>query len=74
MLYLKCPTCKTTLGSIQIQYENISNRITLDIENGKITQSEGDKLRQELINSLELNRYCCKMRVMTYMKAIDIVK
>lgn len=74
MLYLKCPTCKTTLGDIQIQYENISNKILEDTESGKISQNDGDKLRNELINSLELDRYCCKMRVMTYMKTINIVK
>lgn len=71
MIYLKCPTCGTVIGNRQIIYENklkeIDNNPNMD-EDAKLDQ------KNKLINSLELKRYCCKMRIITFKSFPLIVK
>lgn len=74
MLYLLCPTCKERLGSVQIQYETVLEKICRDEELGKINEEEAKKLKSELIMAFNLNRYCCTMRLMTFKQLINIVK
>jgi hypothetical protein len=76
MLYMKCPTCRNLLGNKQIYYEENFDRISKDYEVGKITSEEADKQKIELVNFLIPNkeRYCCKMRLMTYKRLIEIIK
>ena len=76
MLYLKCPTCNNLLGNKQIYYEENFDKIMKDHEMGKITQEEADKLKIELLDFLLPNkdRYCCRMRILTYKRLINIIK
>jgi hypothetical protein len=76
MLYLKCPTCRTLLGNKQLYFEQKMDEICKDCDMKKITFEEGEKKKMELVNFLIPNkdRYCCKMRLMTYRKLIDFVK
>lgn len=71
MIYLKCPTCGTVIGNRQIIYEKklreIDNNPNMD-EDAKLEQ------KNKLINSLELKRYCCKMRIMTFKSMPLIIK
>lgn len=71
MIYMKCPTCGTVIGNRQIIYEatlkNIENNPNLD-EDAKLEQ------KNKLINGLELKRYCCKMRVITFKSMPLIIK
>ena len=71
MIYLKCPTCGTVIGNRQIIYEaklkEIDNNPNID-EDAKLEQ------KNKLINSLELKRYCCKMRIMTFKSMPLIIK
>lgn len=70
MLYFRCPTCKTELANKQLPYEEGLNKISkMDI-----SESEKNKLRMELLDKLEVNNMCCRMRVLTYLKLIDIIK
>ena len=76
MLYMKCPTCRNLLGNKQIYYEENFDKICKDFDIGKITLEEADKQKIELVNYLipEKARYCCKMRLMTYKRLIDVIK
>ncbi len=76
MLYLKCPSCHKLLGNKQIYYEENYDKITKDLEMGKISNEEADKKKIELLDFIlpDRNRYCCRMRVMTYKRLIEIVK
>jgi DNA-directed RNA polymerase subunit N (RpoN/RPB10) len=74
MLYIKCPTCKMLLGDKQVIYEKLIQEICKDCDIGKISAEKGDLLKQEVVNSMGLERYCCKMRLMTFKKLIEIVK
>ena len=76
MLYIRCPTCRKLLGDKQLYYEKHIDKITQDFEMEKITHDESEKLKQDLINYLLPNqdRYCCRMRLMTYRRLIEFVK
>jgi len=74
MLYLKCPTCKQILADRQVTYDTIHDSICADEDSCKITEQRANELKRELINSLNFERYCCKQRMMTYTKLIEIIK
>jgi len=71
MLYFKCPTCKTKLANRELYLENELELINNDVKTDAQTKS---KLRSELIKKLELPRYCCRARIMTYVDLITIIK
>lgn len=76
MLYIKCPTCKNLLGNKQLYFEEKFSEICKDLEMNKITQEEADKKKTDLVNFLIPNKdkYCCRMRLMTYKRLIEIIK
>ena len=76
MLYLKCPTCHKLLGNKQLYYEENFDKITKDLEMGKISKEDADKQKSELLNFIlpDKDRYCCRMRFLTYKRLIEIVK
>jgi len=63
MLYLTCPSCGTFLGLYTNKWETESEIIC---NNSKLTKEEKEKQKTELLLSLNLRRYCCKMRIMSY--------
>jgi DNA-directed RNA polymerase subunit N (RpoN/RPB10) len=63
MLYLTCPTCGYFLGQKTVEWETKSDEIC---NNHKLSSEEKEKKKQELLLSLKLPRYCCKMRMMSY--------
>ena len=70
MLYYKCPTCRTLLANKQLIYEK---RLTEICDSGR-PKGEKDELKKKLLDELELSRPCCRMRIMGYIKLIDIIK
>ena len=71
MIYLRCPTCGYILGNRQIEYENGLNDIESNPNNDEETKI---KLKTELVESLKIPRYCCKMRLITYKNKTEIFK
>ena len=63
MLYLTGPTCGYFLGQKTLEWENKSDEIC---NNHKLSYEEKEKKKQELLLSLKLPRYCCRMRMMSY--------
>ena len=76
MLYLKCPTCHKLLGNKQLYYEENFDKIVKDQEIGKISATEADNKKMELLNFVlpDKHRYCCRMRMLTYKRLNEIVK
>lgn len=76
MLYLKCPTCRNLLGNKQLYFEQKMEEICKDCDMKKLTFEEGEKKKIELVDFLIPNqdRYCCRMRLLTYRKIIEFVK
>ena len=70
MLYLSCPTCGYFLGIKTQNFENEKKKIC---SNPNLSIDEREKQISELIKSLNLRRYCCKMRVMSYKDIVDVV-
>lgn len=73
MLYIKCPTCNRNLGDKEIAYEEGLANI---VNNPKLTDDEKEEEKIKLVNSLKIpnDRYCCKMRLITYRDLVKIVK
>jgi DNA-directed RNA polymerase subunit N (RpoN/RPB10) len=71
MLYLTCPTCGYFLGLKTIEYEQGKEKICA---NPKLSPEEREQEISKLLLSLNLRRYCCKMRMMTYKDVVhDII-
>jgi DNA-directed RNA polymerase subunit N (RpoN/RPB10) len=71
MIYLKCPTCSYVLGNRQRIYEQGLEEIESNPNNDEELKLE---LKQKLLESLGLKRYCCRMRVITYKNKTEIIK
>jgi DNA-directed RNA polymerase subunit N (RpoN/RPB10) len=71
MLYINCPTCGYFLGMKTIEWEEKSNEIC---NNPNLTDTEKEEKKTKLLLSLNIPRYCCKMRIMTYKRIVqDII-
>jgi len=70
MLYFKCPTCRTILGNKQILFEEKLEKICND---QNMSDKEKDVNKSKILDELEVKRICCRMRILTYIKPIDIV-
>jgi len=71
MIYLRCPSCQTIIGNREIQYDTELDKIE---NNPNIDEEEKLEQKTKLLNSLELERYCCKMRVSTFKNKTSIIK
>ena len=71
MIYLKCPSCGTVIGNRQTMYEDGLSKI---MDNKNTNNKEKLNQKTKLLNDLGLERYCCKMRVITYINLPKIVK
>jgi DNA-directed RNA polymerase subunit N (RpoN/RPB10) len=73
MLYIICPTCNRLLADKMIPYENGIKKIQDDV---KLNDEQKYQEKIKLINSLGIpkDRYCCRMRLMTYRDLVRIVK
>ena len=75
MSYMFCPTCRELLGDKQKYYERKLKEICQKNELGEYKdKDEFDKAKQDLVNSIGLRRYCCKQRIMTQIRQVDIIK
>ena len=71
MLYLTCPTCGYFLGQKTLEWETKSNEIC---SNPNFSDEEKEEKKQELLVSLKLPRYCCRMRMISYKDIVqDII-
>lgn len=68
MLYLSCPTCGYFLGLKTMEYEDkkaaICSNLSLSIEDKENELSK-------LLLSLNIKRYCCKMRIMSFKNIVE---
>jgi DNA-directed RNA polymerase subunit N (RpoN/RPB10) len=68
MLYMTCPTCGYFIGQKTAEYEQKKKEIC---SNPKLSKKEQEKKISELLQSLKLRRYCCRMRMMTYADLVE---
>ncbi|AYV84263.1 MAG: hypothetical protein Hyperionvirus20_41 [Hyperionvirus sp.] len=74
MIYMFC-SCRELLGDKAKHYERSLEEICQKNEMGMFeTNEEFEKEKQDLVNSYGFRRYCCKQRLMTYIRTVKIVK
>jgi len=71
MIYLKCPSCGYIIGNRQVIYESKLAEIN---NNTNIDEDEKLVLKTQLVDSLGVKRYCCKMRIITFKQLTEIIK
>lgn len=62
MLQMSC-SCGRSLGDIQLDYERMISSIE---NNSKLSEDEKKEKKSEVLSKLHIERYCCRMRVMSY--------
>jgi len=70
MLYPVCPTCQFLLADKQLIYETEFARIS---NNSKLSEDKKKKEVEQLLNKLGLIRYCCRMRMISYVDQVKII-
>ena len=63
MLYTTCPTCGFFIAQYIEEYEKKKLEIC---SNPKLSKKEREDSISELLKSLKIRRYCCRMRIMSY--------
>jgi DNA-directed RNA polymerase subunit N (RpoN/RPB10) len=71
MIYIRCPTCNYILGNRQKIYDKNLEEIESNPNNDEAQKLE---LKQKLVELLQIKRYCCTMRVITYTNKTEIIK
>lgn len=71
MIYIRCPSCGYILGNRQIMFEKGLEQINSDPNTDEETKMN---LKTNLVESLKLKNYCCKMRVITFKSLPEILK
>ena len=70
MLYAICPSCNNLLADKQIFFEKEKEKI----ENDKnLSKKDREKEIEKLLDKIGLVRYCCRMRMITYLDQVNII-
>lgn len=67
MLYFKCPSCRFNLARVQVPY----TIEMAEICNSKMSNKEKDVAKTDLLNKLNVTKYCCRMRCMGFVELIN---
>lgn len=70
MLYPKCPSCRTILANKQIPFEKEMEKICSTAK----SEEEMNKMKEKLLDDLEIKRYCCRPRVLCYANLINTIQ
>ena len=70
MLPPVCFTCGKLFADIQVPYEKDMN----DIENNpKLNEVEKGNLKAKLLDKYHIHKYCCRTRVLGFVRLVDII-
>lgn len=69
MLIPRCPSCKTRLADKQLLYTTLLEKIC----NEDISDDEKENKKMKLLNDLNIIRWCCRMRVITFVNLPDLI-
>ena len=70
MLYPVCPTCQNLLADKQLKYEEGLQNIC---NNENLNDKQKQKKKEKLLDDLGLERYCCRMRMISYIDLAQII-
>jgi DNA-directed RNA polymerase subunit N (RpoN/RPB10) len=66
---MKCPTCGTLLGDIQLIHEEEIKKI----DESKISDDEKNNKKKKLIDMYGIDRYCCRTRILGYCDIVNTI-
>jgi DNA-directed RNA polymerase subunit N len=69
MLYPVCPTCGHLLADIELEFTEKYNNIV----ESKEAEPKKDKEIEKLFNDVKIKKYCCKMRLISYVDHIQVI-
>jgi DNA-directed RNA polymerase subunit N (RpoN/RPB10) len=69
MLYPVCPTCRMLLADKQLPYEKMIN----ELDSKDYSHEKYMKEKTKILDKLGLTRYCCRMRIISYVDHVKIV-
>ncbi len=69
MLYPVCPTCRMLLADKQVPYEKAME----ELKNKNLSDEKLGEERRKLFLKLGITRYCCKMRIISYVDHTKVV-
>lgn len=72
MSYYKCPTCKTILANKVLLYDKMLESVCVKYNNQNTEEAQKEK--REILDKLELHRMCCRMRMMTKVSLVKLIK
>ena len=70
MLPTVCFTCGHLFADIQIPYEIDMAKIDNDFH---LNENQKNDIKAKLLDKYHINNYCCRTRVLGYIKLIDII-
>ena len=70
MLYPVCPTCQNLLADKQLVYEEELEKIC---NNKKLTEEAKKNKKEKLLTDLGVIRYCCRMRMISYIDQVKLI-
>ena len=70
MLYATCPTCHNLLADKQLIFEEEKEKLD---NNKKMSKKDKEKEMEKLLDKLFLKKYCCRMRMITYLDQVNII-
>lgn len=70
MLPPVCFTCGKLFADIQVPYEKDMAMIDNNID---LSEEEKANLKAKLLDKYHIKRYCCRTRVLGYVKLVDII-
>jgi DNA-directed RNA polymerase subunit N (RpoN/RPB10) len=70
MLYATCPTCHNLLADKQLIFEEEKEKLD---NNKKMSKKDKEKEMEKLLDKLGLKKYCCRMRMITYLDQVNII-
>lgn len=69
MLPPVCFSCGRLLADLQLIYEDELKKI--DFSND--TDSIKEEKKKQILDKFKLNLYCCRMRLLTYVRLVDLI-
>jgi DNA-directed RNA polymerase subunit N (RpoN/RPB10) len=70
MLYPVCPTCQNLLADKQLKYEEELEKIC---NNKKLNDEQMQIKKEKLLDDIGLTRYCCRMRIISYVNQVKLI-
>lgn len=74
MLLPKCKSCGKYIGNLQLLWEEELDKNSKILEDTNISYEDKSKITSKILDNLELRRWCCRTKILTYYKQIKVIR